>query len=78
MEIIKFKGISKNSSIKKAVSFFYDNELENGKVELFLAKCRIQKDGVTIHYYPRLKIDLNKFAKLQQIIESKRKEENKK
>lgn len=76
MEIIRFKGTNKKSSIKKAVSFFYDNKLDNGKVELFLSKCRIQKDGITVHYYPKLKINMVKFKELERAIREKRKERN--
>lgn len=77
MEKIRFKGINKKSSIKKAVSFFYDNDLENGKVEVFLAKCRVQSDGVTVHYYPSLEIDIEKFRELKRSIKKKRKERKK-
>lgn len=77
MEKIKFRGINKKSSIKKAISFFYDNDLESGKVEVFLAKCRIQSDGVTIHYYPFLEVDVEKFKDLKKSMNKKRRERKK-
>ena len=66
MEIIKFVGIDKKTSIKKAVDFFYDNLDSDMKIEIFLAKCRVQKDGKTIHFYPNLEINIEKFRKMKQ------------
>lgn len=51
MRVIKFKGISKTSSVKKAISFFYDNFDDDEDLKDLLNRCRLQKDGTTVHYY---------------------------
>lgn len=65
MQIVKFTGNTKRLSLKRAVSFFYDNLEDSMKLDVFLAKCRLQKDGKTIHYYPGLSVksDNNKSKK---------------
>lgn len=65
MNVIKFCGKDKRSSVKKAISFFYDN-FEDENLQVFLAKCRVQKDGKTIFYYPDWSIDLDKIKKLKK------------
>ncbi len=52
MEIIRFVGRDKKESAKKAVSFFYDNFDNDYALGDFLAHCKTQKDGKTIHFYP--------------------------
>lgn len=57
--IIKFVGTNKADSILKALKYYHSHLQEGGlNVEDFLAKCRIQKDNLTIHYYPDLEIKL--------------------
>lgn len=63
MEIIKFSGKNKKESIRKAISFFYDNFNDNEPVKIFLAKCRLQKDGITVHFYPNLILEKDKLTK---------------
>jgi len=66
MKLIKFCGKNRRESIKKAISFFYDNYDENIFLEELLAKCRIQNDKKTVYFYPNLKIDLKEFRKLKK------------
>jgi hypothetical protein len=66
MNIIKFCGKNKTNSVKKAVSFFYDNYEDIMKLEIFLAKCRVQGDKKTIYFYPDMNIDLKKFKELKK------------
>lgn len=59
MDVIKFIGRNKRESVKKAMNFYFDN-LNDGW-EVFLARCRVQPDGKTIHFYPNIKVDLKKY-----------------
>lgn len=56
-----FRGANKKSSVRKAIDFYYDN-FDYG-IELFLARCRLQPDKVTIHFYPELNVDLDEFRR---------------
>jgi hypothetical protein len=38
----------------------------------FLARCRLQPDGVTIHFYPNFQVDMKEYSKLR----AKRKKRN--
>lgn len=60
-KVLVFRGATKKGSIKKAVDFYYNN-FDCG-IELFLAKCRLQSDKVTIHFYPELVVDLDEFRR---------------
>lgn len=71
MDIIKFAGDSKKTSMRKAISFFHDNFADDIKIDILLAKCRLQKDGKTIHFYPDLHIDIDAFL----VMKRKRKKE---
>ena len=71
MQIIKFTGKDRIDGTKRAVAFFYDNYVDQMKLDIFLAKCRVQSDGATIHFYPNLEIDLEEVAKRKR---QKRKE----
>lgn len=62
---IKFCGRSKRESTKKAVEFYYDNLENNFTLEVFLAKCRVQLGGKTIHYYPYLNINITEYRKFK-------------
>ena len=53
---VKFVGKSKRDVVMKAIDYYYDNKCEE-KYAVFLAKCRIQPDHKTIHYYPYLKVE---------------------
>jgi len=59
--VLVFRGINRRSSIKKAVGFYYNN-FDYG-VEIFLARCRLQPDKITIHFYPNMTVDLKEFRK---------------
>lgn len=48
-----FKGKNKRDSIHKAIQFFY-NSGSTLTLEEFAAKCRLQADLITVHYYPDL------------------------
>jgi hypothetical protein len=61
MNIIKFGGRSKKESLKKAMAFYADNY--DNEIELFLARCRVQEDGTTIHYYPYMVVDIADYRK---------------
>lgn len=74
MQLIKFCGKDKRDSIKKAVTFYYDNCENEMELNMFLAKCRVQSDSKTVHYYPGLKVDLKKIAEIKR----KKREERKK
>lgn len=73
MDLIKFCGKDKRDSIKKALTFFYDNYDDSVKVETFLAKCRVQEDKKTIYYYPNIKVDLKKLKELKNELEERKK-----
>lgn len=64
-DIIKFCGRDRNGSKKKALDFYYDNYEGQLTREEFLARCRVQTDGVTIHFYPNLKVDMEEYSKLR-------------
>jgi len=66
MLLIKFCGKDKKESIKKAVSFYYDNYSNEINYELFFAKCRLQDDKKTVHFYPKMEIDIEKFRELKK------------
>lgn len=73
MNTIKFCGKDKRDSVRKAIAFFYDNLNEEMRLDIFLAKCRVQGDGKTIHFYQTLEVDMKKLAELRY----KRREERK-
>lgn len=73
MNNIKFCGKNKRDSVRRAIAFFYDNLHEEMQLDIFLAKCRVQKDGKTVHFYPALGVDLKKLAELKR----KKREERK-
>jgi len=66
MQLIKFCGKDKRESVKKAVSFYYDNYGEEITYEMFFAKCRLQSDKKTIHFYPKMEIDIQKFREMKK------------
>lgn len=66
MELIKFCGKDKKDSLKKAVSFFYDNYHEKFSRHVFFAKCRLQNDGKTIHFYPNMTVVSEKLDKIKK------------
>lgn len=74
MQLIKFCGKNKKDSVKRAISFFYDNCEENLSLEEFLAKCRLQMDKKTVYFYPEMEIDIEKFRELKR----KQRDRNKK
>lgn len=65
MQLVKFCGKNKRDSVKKAMSFFYDNYESIIVLEEFLAKCRLQEDKKTVYFYPDLKIDIKKFREFK-------------
>jgi hypothetical protein len=71
MLLIKFCGKDKKDSVRKAVSFFYDNFGEEMTYELFFARCRLQNDKKTVHFYPKMEVDIQKFRKLKKKRKSK-------
>ena len=75
-ESVKFVGSDKRDSIRKAVSYYYKHHCDRS-VEEFIAKCRLQKDGITIHYYPHLKVDMYKYQIYVENLKQKGKDENK-
>lgn len=60
MQIIRFSGKTKKENIKRAIAFYYDNFNNKMTFETFLAKCRIQNDKKTVHFYPEMTIDVNR------------------
>lgn len=66
MRLIKFCGKDKRESVKKAVSFYYDNYGDDITYEVFFAKCRLQNDKKTIHFYPEMEVDIQKFRELKE------------
>jgi hypothetical protein len=62
MDIIKFCGRTKKDALKKAMGFFSDN-CDDGEIENFLARCRVQEDGTTIHYYPHMAVNIDDYRK---------------
>lgn len=64
MESIKFTGRSKKDAIKKAVDFFYANLDDD--LEMFLARCRVQNDGITIKFYPDMEVDIKKYREFKR------------
>ena len=72
MQLIKFCGINKRDNVKKAMMFFYDN-YESMELEEFLAKCRIQEDKKTVHFYPDLEVDIKKFRELKKKLKDRKK-----
>lgn len=65
MNVIKFSGKDKTACVRRAVDFFHDNFSEDDEytLEMFLAKCRFQKDGQKVHFYPYLDISVDKLRK---------------
>lgn len=57
VKIIKFRGRNAAASKKQAMHFYYNNFESTFSRKIFLAKCRLQADGKTIHFYPDLLID---------------------
>lgn len=55
VHFVKFAGKDKRDAILKAIDYFYDTKCDK-KYSVFLAKCRIQNDHKTVHYYPDMKI----------------------
>ena len=72
MQLIKFCGRNKKDSVKKAMMFFYDN-YESMGLEEFLAKCRVQEDNKTVHFYPDLEVDIKKFRELKKKLKDRKK-----
>jgi len=66
MRLIKFCGKDKREGVKKAVSFYYDNYGDDITYEVFFAKCRLQNDKKTIHFYPEMEVDIQKFRELKE------------
>lgn len=64
MNVIRFCGRNKRESVKKAMDFYFDNGGEKS-LEVFLAKCRVQEDGITVNYYPNMKVDLDKYREFK-------------
>lgn len=64
MNVIRFCGRNKRESVKKAMDFYFDNSGEKS-LEVFLAKCRVQEDGITVNYYPNMKVDLDKYREFK-------------
>jgi len=62
VNVIKFCGRNKIESKKKAMTFYYDNYEDELSRKVFLAKCRLQPDGKTIHFYPDLEVDMTKLG----------------
>ena len=56
---IKFVGKNKREVVMKAIDYFYSTRCEK-KYSIFLAKCRLQKDHKTVHYYPRMELEIKK------------------
>ena len=75
-DIIKFVGVDKRDSIKKAVDYYRRHHCERN-MEEFIAKCRLQKDGITVHYYPNRQIDMFKYREYVERLKQKDKNENK-
>lgn len=65
MDIIRFNGRNKRESVKKAIDFHTDNNNGGDSLEMFLAKCRVQEDGITVNYYPNMKVDLDKYREFK-------------
>ena|SRR5690242_11075138 len=76
-EVIKFVGLSKRDSIRKAVGYYHKHHLCARNIEEFLAKCRLQKDGITIHFYPKMNVDMSKYRAYVERLKQKEKDEDK-
>jgi hypothetical protein len=67
MLLIKFCGKDKKECIRKAFSFYYDNyDKKEMTHELFFAKCRLQDDKKTIHFYPKMDVDIKKIREIKK------------
>jgi hypothetical protein len=73
MLLIKFCGKDKRESVKKAVSFYYDNFGDEITYELFFARCRLQDDRKTVHFYPGMEVDIQKHRELKKKSRKERK-----
>jgi len=46
MITVEFIGLSKNKSLRKAISFWYKNLFKNMTLKEFISHCTIKKEGI--------------------------------